>query len=114
MSHMKVDVSGPALWIVLDGPMGTEVIPGYVCGALLDYDEWAEDYDGDNLDEDYIRAAFEGVAEYAENTECWSIEEVTGYAGRLSAPGYMDCTEWMGPYNSAGEARRAVIETFDV
>ena len=114
MSFMQVELSGPEKWIVLDGPYGTEVIPCDVCGELLTREDWAEDYSGDNPDEDYIRAAFAGVADYAENRECWSIAEETGWCGRMSAPGYMDCTEWMGPYDSATEARRAVIDQFEL
>ncbi len=33
---------------------------------------------------------------------------------RLSAPGYMDCTEWDGPYRTLEEARRAIADMWDV
>lgn len=32
---------------------------------------------------------------------------------RLSASGYMDCTEWDGPYDTEIEARKAIVETYE-
>ncbi len=37
-----------------------------------------------------------------------------GWYSRLSAPGYMDCTEWQGPYPNAFRALRDVCRTYDV
>jgi hypothetical protein len=42
----------------------------------------------------------------------WTLKE--GWYGRLSAPGYLDCTEWLGPFDSADAALDAVQESFDV
>jgi len=111
MPFMQVEVSGPESWIVLDGPYGMETIPCDVCGGLLDYDEYVEEH---GSDDGYEQAAFDAVSDYAENRECWEIDEITGYCGRLAAPGYLDSTEWMGPYNSAKDARRAVIEAYEL
>jgi hypothetical protein len=33
---------------------------------------------------------------------------------RLSAPGYMDCTDWSGPFDSIQEARDHIEQTYDV
>lgn len=33
---------------------------------------------------------------------------------RLSAPGYMDCTDWDGPFDSKAEARKHVEEFWEV
>lgn len=44
------------------------------------------------------------------------IENVTvrkGWFSRLSADGYTDCTEWMGPFASEDEAIAEVKEAFD-
>jgi hypothetical protein len=32
----------------------------------------------------------------------------------LTAPGYMDQTDWSGPFDTEGEAREHIRETFDV
>jgi hypothetical protein len=34
------------------------------------------------------------ISDYCENREVWSIELVYGYGARMSAPGYMDRTDW--------------------
>ena len=33
---------------------------------------------------------------------------------RLSAPGYMDATDWDGPFSSVSEAREEISRTWDV
>ena len=35
-----------------------------------------------------------------------------GHFARLSAPGFMDCTEWSGPYDSAADAEAALSEMY--
>lgn len=37
-----------------------------------------------------------------------------GWFCRLSAPGYLDCTEWEGPFASEDEARLMVQDTWGV
>ncbi len=46
--------------------------------------------------------------EYTDDTEARP-----GYYSRLSAPGYMDCTEWRGPYFTAEEALVELCELYD-
>lgn len=44
-----------------------------------------------------------------------TFERITGkWWCRLSAPGYMDCTDWSGPYETVEEARAAIVEMFEV
>ena len=45
------------------------------------------------------------------------VDEVcsdTGWWTRLSADGYLDTTEWSGPYDTADEARRHIFDTYEV
>ena len=35
-----------------------------------------------------------------------------GWYSRLSAPGYLDCTDWQGPYSCEDEALEALYETY--
>ncbi len=37
-----------------------------------------------------------------------------GWWCRLSASGYLDCTDWSGPYPTEGAARNAIEDTYDV
>ena len=32
-----------------------------------------------------------------------NVELITGWFGRLSMPGYLDCTGWVGPFDSEQE-----------
>ena len=33
---------------------------------------------------------------------------------RLSAPGYLDCTDWLGPCETMNEAKAAIVAAFGV
>jgi len=37
-----------------------------------------------------------------------------GWYGRLSAPGYLDVTDWSGPFASGDEALKYVMEQYEV
>lgn len=39
-------------------------------------------------------------------------ENVTGWFGRMSAPGYMDCTDWDGPFETPEAAQKHLDETY--
>ncbi len=39
-------------------------------------------------------------------------EELTAWFARLSAPGYLDCTAWFGPYTSRSEAAEELEELY--
>lgn len=56
-------------WHSIDGNMGIEVFPA----EYFSLEEAQENYSSGDI---------------------WEAETVTGYGARLSAPGYMDCTEW--------------------
>lgn len=41
------------------------------------------------------------------------IEVIKGaWMARLSAPGYLDCTEWTGPFETEAEARAYLSDTY--
>jgi hypothetical protein len=43
-----------------------------------------------------------------------SSEYEAGWYSRLSAPGYLDCTDWQGPYDTEEEALQEVMELYEV
>ena len=95
-------------WIVIDGPMGTEYLPLNV---------WAEN-EANQLLSEFLNEGKENVfsnwlKDMCENTEAYSLSIKNGFGARLSAPGYMDCTEW-SLYETEKEARLYIEESYDV
>lgn len=45
--------------------------------------------------------------------DVWERSEAPGYYARLSAAGYMDCTDWSGPFETEADAEEYLVETFD-
>ena len=93
MSHMKPEIVKGDFWRV-ETTVGDYLIPQSV------------ESDPDNLDmyvEGKIRTDRDGErCIYAEN----------GWFARLSAPGYLDCTDWSGPFDSKEEARDYLSRTY--
>lgn len=58
------------------------------------------------------------VAQYftAEEAEEYTEGECAqaGWYSRLSAPGYLDCTDWVGPFETEDDALRDCMEAYDV
>lgn len=94
MAHMQL-FSTYGEWYVVETRNGTEVIPADVVGALgLDTNE-EKHIDGCEPEEwAKITAA---LADYCEggSKRIESVELVEKWGARYSAPGYMDCTDWV-------------------
>lgn len=54
------------------------------------------------------------LRDYTENGEpdASTVELVCGWCGRYSAPGYMDRTDWCGPFDTEREAREETIARY--
>lgn len=74
---------------------GTELVPESVCGPVELTEGGAE---------------MATLGQYIEGTEVYDTERKEGWYARLSAPGYLDCTDWNGPYDTAEQALEAVKE----
>ena len=74
---------------VFETPNGTECIPE----GILSMDEIIEQINNTNVSTER-EAHAKGL-----------YEHVNGWFCRLSAPGYMDCTEWSGPFESEAECK---------
>lgn len=77
-------------WILVDTSHGTEIVPA-----------------------DLVKEpTAESLADYIEG-EFYSAEVKRGtWCARLSAPGYMDCTPWQGPYPTEAEALADLAATY--
>jgi hypothetical protein len=68
----------------------------------------ATDDDGFNYLTDEIPSKRDGT----DSVEGEDYETLTGWFCRLSADGYMDCTDWQGPYETEAEAEEALIADY--
>jgi hypothetical protein len=115
MSFMQPDVDY-GVWIEIDGPYGVDVIPGELV-TLPEYEDYArpddlsDDAEWPDQDEAWLSAAFEACKDYTQNREAYSISARTGWGARMSAPGYLDCTDW-SVFDSEDEARAFLAEFY--
>lgn len=58
-----------------------------------------------------VPAEFADLEEGESETNAW---RGTHWFCRLSAPGYMDCTDWSGPFDTLEEAKQDIEVTYDV
>ena len=87
MSFMQQQITNSRNWWKVDGSEGT-----------MYFD--AEDFTKDQAIDAY---------EFPQAVD--SVELIVGFGARLSAPGYMDCTDW-SVYGSLEEAQRELAEMF--
>ncbi len=91
-------------WIEAETSDGTDFIPADFGPVSLDLNKTYDD-DSENWDEicaalrDYVRADLQ------------EVKLIEGYGARLSAPGYMDCTDW-SVFASEKEAREYLVEMY--
>jgi hypothetical protein len=86
-NFMQQQVTDKCNWWKVDGPEGTQY------------------FDASCISKSQARFCYE----FPQAID--SIELVLGYGARLSAPGYMDCTDW-SVYPSLKEAQEALAEMF--
>lgn len=99
---------------LVDGPCGTDIIPDDVCGTVdIDDDGWTRDNDTCwSPRSGSVADVPTDIAEYCENDRAESVKVVTGWFARLIAPGYLDCTDWSGPYATEAEALSALANDY--
>lgn len=111
MSFMQKQITGRGWWVELDGTSGITFVPYDILSkAQIEFAERGTELP-ESDDEIYSPEAMgEMFGDYYEG----SIQSVTvrqGYGARLSAPGYMDCTEW-AVFDSEQEAEDYLEEMY--
>jgi hypothetical protein len=81
--------------------MGVEYVPESVCGDIMNEPDAGRASLAEFCEGDVYRDAF------------FFVERKEGWYGRLSASGYLDCTEWDGPHATAQDAIDAVCEMYE-
>jgi hypothetical protein len=100
MAFMQPQVVGPQKWWRFDTAAGVQEFPG----------ELLKQPAGDPLnDKDFLEAALQYLEHTFKVEEITEVEVVEGYGARMSAPGYMDCTEW-SVFDTEEEAREYLVE----
>lgn len=92
-------------WYGVETGNGTEYIPSDLAALGLTV---GTTYDDDSPEWEEIIGALQ---DYTECTDISSVELIEGYGARLSAPGYMDCTEW-SVFDTEAEAQAFLDEFY--
>lgn len=100
MAHM-IPVAEHFAAYHVDTNGGIAVVPESICGVL-------------NLDENGMPDDVRVLLPYCEHPGIAGVKRRSGWYARLSADGYLDCTEWEGPFDSEREALECIKEQFDV
>jgi len=100
VSFLRPDIVNE-LFVVCETTAGTEMFPADLVGVnepfgpvLLGTDEPT----------DPVTPELAGAIDPLVSGIMIEVECVRGWFARLSAPGYLDCTEWCGPFSSEKEA----------
>ena len=95
MPHMQQQITEKMQgWRVETRDAGTCFVPGDVA-SVPEYLKAGIAIAVDDAGADSVAHAIAALVEpYVEGRDFISVEVCTGYFGRLSAPGYLDCTEW--------------------
>lgn len=99
MSFMQKQITSRQHWLEVETTHGTEFLPQELVANVANCYEDAED---DN--------SFNEVQKYTEG-EPQSWKWIEGYGARMSAPGYMDCTEWC-VFDTQEEAEQYLKEMY--
>lgn len=91
-------------WVEIDGPCGITYVPGDIFSReTLQAIKNAEDED---TPDELIALA----RDYYESSTIYYVAVTKGFGARMSAPGYMECTEWF-VFNTEAEAE-AYLEKY--
>jgi len=83
-----------------------DTLNGFMAWQIA-YDSWVS-FEGPFGEVDTVEEGF------APDGPEYTVEEPEhGWCARFNAPGYMDCTEWCGPFNTVKEAAEALLDMYE-
>jgi hypothetical protein len=86
--------------------VGTELVPEDVCSKL--------DCEVCERTGKVCSETEDALSPYLEGSEIQSVTRKEGWYARLSAPGYLDATDWHGPFKTADAALADVKDLYEV
>lgn len=105
MGFMQQDIQGRTHGYAVETECGTTYLPSFVTGDL----RIRGTHEAGSRRFDDLCAA---VRDYVEGRDIRSVEYMpTCYWARMSAPGYMDCTEWES-HRTIRDARESLADSF--
>jgi hypothetical protein len=111
MSFMKTYITEECEWVVIETSSGDFFVPEEeVSNAVSDWCDAVEEeqYTPDEVS-NTVKCDLLDFTEVFDTEKIFSVQRVHGYGARLSAPGYLDCTEW-GVFDTEQEAREYLEE----
>lgn len=100
------------VWYDIETESGESfLIPESVCGYLPIPSGHTDVSEDDCTPEDW-ECICSQVRDYTDGEPVSEVSARSGYCGRYSAPGYMDCTDWCGPYETEKEAEKEAREIY--
>ena len=106
MGFMQNQITDKQTWAEVDTNCGTEFVPIEQLGIKLPLHG-----DGDGIPRRCYADCLALLRDYIEGNKILDIVIREGYGARLSAPGYMDCTEW-AVFDTEQEAIDYLEDTF--
>ena len=100
MAFMEPQITKKQSWVNIDGNKG---------GLSVPLDCW-EGFDDDGKPANTVEVCTEDCCY---NAGEYTVEIVEGFGARLSAPGYMDCTEWV-VFDTEENARAYLVSTYEL
>jgi hypothetical protein len=111
MAFMELETLND-VWYTVETEGGESfLIPESVCGYLVIPSGHTEAEEGDCTPEDW-ESICASVCDYTDGRKVMKVEAAKGWAARYSAPGYMDCTDWGGVYETEEEAAAEAKEMY--
>jgi len=95
-------------WVIVNGNYGGEVIPADLVD-MAEIQKMQKSLERGPLD--FVELPGTDLQQYTQNDELYEIEVKHGFGARLSAPGYMDATDW-DFFETEEEAMAYLEETY--
>jgi hypothetical protein len=92
MGFMEKQITGKERWAIVETNCGKEAVPIEQLNIALPYRVSG-----------FVAACARILRDYLEGSEIFDVIEREGYGARLSAPGYLDSTDWT-VFDTAKEA----------
>jgi hypothetical protein len=100
---MQRQITGKMTWIEIDGHFGITAVPAEDVPELT---KAVSEHEPKPVLQQLAEQCYEGT-----KGSIWEVDIVEGFGARLSAPGYLDCTEWT-VFDTEDEARAYLDEYY--